>query len=261
MSTRHDDLLHALDDAALDALADRLAGRVAAPLLDAKAAGALLNVPGTWLLAEARADRVPYVRLGRYVRFDAAELEAWWRARARGPWRDRGAAAKAARRRVLAGTNSKRAGERMSKPNTGRRRSVVPMAVPNQPCESRPVAVRGKEKAPTRGARSSPQSLLAEGSDNTTACLCVAATKHTASNESPASMVTTFPLLSWISKSRMAHTPQAGSIVRAILSTVSACCGLPPGPHPRPSLRCTGSTRPTYRAPARRIRSWPRSRQ
>ena len=57
------------------------------PLLDANAASALLGVPATWVLAEARADRVPHVRLGRYVRFDADELEAWWRTRARGPWR------------------------------------------------------------------------------------------------------------------------------------------------------------------------------
>ena len=57
----------------------------------------VVNVPATWLLAEARADRVPHVRLGRYVRFDAEELEVWWRSRARGPWRDRGAAAAEAR--------------------------------------------------------------------------------------------------------------------------------------------------------------------
>lgn len=67
-------------------------------LLDAAAAGRQLCVPASWVLAEARADRIPHVRLGRYVRFDADELDAWWRARARGPWRDRGAAAKAARR-------------------------------------------------------------------------------------------------------------------------------------------------------------------
>src|SRR4051794_21777306 len=65
-------------------------------LLDAKGAAAQLNVPATWVLAEARADRIPHVRLGRYVRFDAAELEIWWRSRARGPWRTNGAAARAA---------------------------------------------------------------------------------------------------------------------------------------------------------------------
>jgi excisionase family DNA binding protein len=55
------------------------------PLLDAHEAAALLKVPHTWVLAEARAERLPAIRLGRYVRFDAAELEAWWQARARGP--------------------------------------------------------------------------------------------------------------------------------------------------------------------------------
>jgi len=55
------------------------------PLLDAKQAGELLNVPASWCLAEARAERIPHVRLGRYVRFDRDELVAWWRARTRGP--------------------------------------------------------------------------------------------------------------------------------------------------------------------------------
>jgi len=67
----------------------------AAPLLDAKGAAALLNVPATWVLAEARANRIPHVRLGRYVRFDAAELQVWWLSRRRGPWRSRGRAAEA----------------------------------------------------------------------------------------------------------------------------------------------------------------------
>jgi excisionase family DNA binding protein len=56
-------------------------------LIDARAAGELLGVPATWVLAEARADRIPYIALGRYRRFDPAELETWWRSRARGPWR------------------------------------------------------------------------------------------------------------------------------------------------------------------------------
>jgi len=47
------------------------------PLLDAAGAAELLSVPKTWLLAEARADRIPHVRLGRYVRFDADELTEW----------------------------------------------------------------------------------------------------------------------------------------------------------------------------------------
>lgn len=56
------------------------------PLLDAAAAAELLAVPKSWLLAEARADRVPHVRLGRYVRFDSDELAEWVRtSRRRGP--------------------------------------------------------------------------------------------------------------------------------------------------------------------------------
>ena len=44
---------------------------VAGALLNAERAAALLSVPATWVLAEARANRVPHVRLGRYVRFEA----------------------------------------------------------------------------------------------------------------------------------------------------------------------------------------------
>lgn len=49
------------------------------PLLDAKAASRLLGVPHTWLLAQARAGRVPHHRLGHYVRFSAEDLAAWLR--------------------------------------------------------------------------------------------------------------------------------------------------------------------------------------
>ena len=60
-----------------------------APLLDAKGAAELLNVPPSWILAEARAGRIPHVRLGRYVRFDADELANWAKARYRVPRQDR----------------------------------------------------------------------------------------------------------------------------------------------------------------------------
>jgi excisionase family DNA binding protein len=72
--------------------------RSPAPLTDAEGAAKQLSVPPTWVLAEARADRIPHVRLGRYVRFDPDELAAWWQTRARGPWRDRGEAAAEATR-------------------------------------------------------------------------------------------------------------------------------------------------------------------
>ena len=78
-----------------------------APLLDSKGAAALLNVPASWVLAEARADRIPHVRLGRYVRFDATELQTWWLSRRRGPWRSRGRAAETAH--VATGPNERAA--------------------------------------------------------------------------------------------------------------------------------------------------------
>lgn len=48
-----------------------------APLIDAKAAGRLLGVPHTWLLAQARAGCIPHHRLGHYVRFSADDLKEW----------------------------------------------------------------------------------------------------------------------------------------------------------------------------------------
>jgi excisionase family DNA binding protein len=81
----------------------RLDDHVTPALIDSKAAGRLLAVPPSWIEEQARRDAIPHVRLGRYVRFDPSELDAWWRARARGPWRDRGTAARAARR-ARAGT-------------------------------------------------------------------------------------------------------------------------------------------------------------
>jgi predicted DNA-binding transcriptional regulator AlpA len=54
-------------------------------LLDAKAAGEMLGVPASWLLAQARRDQVPHVRLGRYVRFVPDDLERWVASVKRGP--------------------------------------------------------------------------------------------------------------------------------------------------------------------------------
>jgi hypothetical protein len=55
-------------------------------LVDAHEAGELLCVPHTWLLREARHERIPHVRLGRYVRFEPDVLLDWCRtARSYGP--------------------------------------------------------------------------------------------------------------------------------------------------------------------------------
>ncbi len=45
----------------------------------------MLAVSPQWVLAQARAGRIPHVRLGRYVRFEREQLEAWWSRRRRGP--------------------------------------------------------------------------------------------------------------------------------------------------------------------------------
>ena len=55
------------------------------PLLDSEQAAALLNVPTSWLEAEARANRVPSVKLGHYRRFKRDELLAWVDDRVVGP--------------------------------------------------------------------------------------------------------------------------------------------------------------------------------
>ncbi len=73
----------------LDDLARRIAELVTMtpfpPLIDAGGAGRLLSVPKSWVLAEARAGRIPHVPLGRYVRFEPEALRDWWQARQRGP--------------------------------------------------------------------------------------------------------------------------------------------------------------------------------
>jgi hypothetical protein len=55
-----------------------------APLIDAKAAGRLLGVPHTWLLAQARAGRIPHHRLGHYVRSAQMTSSSGCRKRAKG---------------------------------------------------------------------------------------------------------------------------------------------------------------------------------
>jgi excisionase family DNA binding protein len=56
-------------------------------LLTAREAASPLSVPHTWVLAEARGNRIPHVRIGRYVRFRRESLLAWVAARERGPIR------------------------------------------------------------------------------------------------------------------------------------------------------------------------------
>lgn len=55
--------------------------------MDAEQAAELLNVPVSWIRAEARAGRIPHIKLGKYTRFRVADLEPWLDARTVGPRR------------------------------------------------------------------------------------------------------------------------------------------------------------------------------
>jgi excisionase family DNA binding protein len=71
-------------------LAGLLGREVTPPLLDSGQAAEILNVPKSWIAAEARAGRIPHVRLGRYVRFNRDELMRWCEGRSVGPRPRRG---------------------------------------------------------------------------------------------------------------------------------------------------------------------------
>jgi excisionase family DNA binding protein len=46
-------------------------------LLDAREIAERLGVPESWVRESARSGAIPCVRLGRYVRFDLADVEEW----------------------------------------------------------------------------------------------------------------------------------------------------------------------------------------
>jgi excisionase family DNA binding protein len=48
-----------------------------AELLSADDVAAMLGIGRDWVYAEVRANRIPHIRLGRYVRFRAESIEEW----------------------------------------------------------------------------------------------------------------------------------------------------------------------------------------
>ena len=48
-----------------------------AALMTAEQVAAILAVPPSWVLRQAREGRIPHVTLGRYVRFRPASIAAW----------------------------------------------------------------------------------------------------------------------------------------------------------------------------------------
>jgi predicted DNA-binding transcriptional regulator AlpA len=50
---------------------------VTAPLLTAQQVGALIGRSTKWVLNEAAAERIPSFKVGRAVRFDQDDIQAW----------------------------------------------------------------------------------------------------------------------------------------------------------------------------------------
>lgn len=54
-------------------------------LLTAVEVAELLNVPESWVREATRAQRLPYIALGRYRRYSRAQIQAWVADQERGP--------------------------------------------------------------------------------------------------------------------------------------------------------------------------------
>jgi excisionase family DNA binding protein len=46
-------------------------------LMDPDQAAELLSVPPSWIMRQARAGKLPHVKLGHYTRFERGALDAW----------------------------------------------------------------------------------------------------------------------------------------------------------------------------------------
>jgi len=52
------------------------AGAIGDALIDAPAMAALLGCPESWVRTAARQGRIPFIAVGRYIRFRAADVQA-----------------------------------------------------------------------------------------------------------------------------------------------------------------------------------------
>jgi excisionase family DNA binding protein len=50
---------------------------VSEPLIEAEEVAEMIGMGSDWVYAEARANRIPHIRLGRSVRFRRSSIEAW----------------------------------------------------------------------------------------------------------------------------------------------------------------------------------------
>jgi excisionase family DNA binding protein len=56
-------------------------------LLDAAEVADRLNVPVSWVREQTRADAIPHLKLGRYVRFEWDAVVGWLEGQRAGQWR------------------------------------------------------------------------------------------------------------------------------------------------------------------------------
>lgn len=52
-------------------------GPLSEPLLDPQDAAALLSVKPSWVYEAVRSGRLPYLKVGRHIRFLRSDLEGW----------------------------------------------------------------------------------------------------------------------------------------------------------------------------------------
>jgi excisionase family DNA binding protein len=64
-----------------------LVASVSERLLDAGEIAELLHVPESWVRQQARENRIPHLRLGRYIRFEEEAVVAWLEDQRAGTWR------------------------------------------------------------------------------------------------------------------------------------------------------------------------------
>lgn len=68
---------HDFAEAVAVRVAEILGTRLVGPLVGVKEAATALGVPESWLAARARNGEAPCRKLGKYTRYDVAELRAW----------------------------------------------------------------------------------------------------------------------------------------------------------------------------------------
>ncbi len=57
-------------------------------LLGVREIATILNVPKSWVYDRVRVKAIPFYKIGKYLRFDTLEVQAWLEAQRKGPHLD-----------------------------------------------------------------------------------------------------------------------------------------------------------------------------